>query len=123
MLGVTFGDNKTLALAARNSIPANVQMLLSGHQHTFQVLSYVDDLPVQVVSGYGGAELHKFAPSNPAGMVINGEQVKAGRGTPGTFGFAMLERGEGGDWLVNDYNVHSQLLVRCLVQGRNLTCN
>jgi hypothetical protein len=124
MLGFTFGDNKTLALAARNTIPANVQMLLSGHQHTFQALSYVNDLPVQIVSGHGGAELHKLAPTNPAGLVINGEQIKAGRGTPGTFGFAMLERGhESGDWVVNDYNVHGQLLVSCRVQWRNLTCN
>jgi hypothetical protein len=124
MLGLTFGDNKTLALAARNSIPANVQMFLSGHQHTFQVLSYVDDLPVQIVSGHGGAELHKFAPTNPAGMVINGEQIRDGRGTPGTFGFAMLERpADSGDWIVNDYNVHGQLLVRCRIHWRNLACN
>jgi hypothetical protein len=31
------GDNKTLALAAKGNIPGNVQLMLNGHQHKFEV--------------------------------------------------------------------------------------
>jgi hypothetical protein len=121
ILGVAFGDNKTLAQAAKGVIPANVEALLSGHQHTFQVLSYVEDLPLQIVSGHGGAELHRLAPSDPAGLVINGVHVKAGLGTPGRFGFAMLERNSNG-WTIINYSTSGEVLASCRFQARALSC-
>ena len=40
LFGYVEGDNKTLALAARTALPANVQALLSGHIHSFMALGY-----------------------------------------------------------------------------------
>ena len=54
LLGHFLGDNKTLAAAATGVIPSNVMLILSGHHHLFQALTYEFDLPVQVVAGNGG---------------------------------------------------------------------
>ena len=114
-------DNRTLALAARGAIAPNVQAILSGHQHTFSVMSYVEDLPLQIVSGNGGDDLDLTAPANPVGMVINGVTVNAGRGVPGRFGFSMLERDDEG-WSVTDYDIHGTPLARCRLRGRAVAC-
>ena len=121
-LGFTLGDNKTLAAAAQGSLPANVQTLLSGHIHTFQVLSYESDLPVQIVSGHGGDELHSTAPSDPTGLTINGVKVKRGFGASGVFGFVMLERA-GEDWRIVNHDIGGKPLAACLMRGRALVCD
>ncbi len=122
VFGFIIGDNKTLELAARDAIPANVDLLLSGHIHTFQILGYREDLPIQIVSGHGGDELHRSAPGNPVGTVIGGVTVAAGHGTPGIFGFAMLEREDGG-WRVTDYDIAARALLVCHTRARKLSCD
>ncbi len=120
------GDNKTLALAARDVIPANVQALISGHQHTFQVVAYEDDLPVQIVSGHGGDELAFWAPPNPAGLSINGVKVKSGMGKAGIFGFSLLQRDPKDPnalWAITDYTVTGEALGRCVLDGRKAECH
>ncbi len=115
------GDNKTLALAAKDSLSKNVQAILSGHQHTFSVLTYDADLPIQIVSGHGGDNLDVTAPRNPIGMKINGLTVTGGIGVPGVFGFSMLERGDSG-WSITDYDVHGAKLAKCALIGRKADC-
>lgn len=120
-LGFVLGDNKTLAAAARETLPANVQALLSGHIHTFQALSYEQDLPVQIVSGHGGDELHTSAPANPTGLEIDGVKVRYGIGRPGVFGFVLLERA-GGDWRMTNHDMAGKILDTCRIEGRALGC-
>ena len=72
------GDNKTLALAAKGNIPANVQLMLNGHQHKFEVDGYEEDIPVAIIAGHGGDLLSPQAPTNPVGLVVNGMHIKAG---------------------------------------------
>lgn len=115
------GDNKTLALAARNATPPNVQAILSGHQHVFQIVSYVEDFPAQIVVGNSGDMLLLNAPAEFDGLVIDGVTVERGRGVPGVFGFAMLERGAD-EWLVTDYDIHGKVMARCRLRGRKVEC-
>jgi hypothetical protein len=117
----TEGDNKTLVEAARNSVSANVQAILSGHLHTFQVASYVQDFPAQIVAGHGG-NLDQSAPAKFDGLVINGVTVETGRSTPAVFGFAMMER-SADEWLITNYDVHGTPLARCRLRGRKLACD
>jgi hypothetical protein len=102
VFGFIVGDNKTLAEAARDDIPANVDMLLSGHIHTFQILSYKEDLPT--------------------GMIINGVTVESGRGTPGVFGFVVLDREPGG-WKATNYDMSANVLTLCHLKGRKMACD
>lgn len=119
--GQTVGDNKTLAEAARNPLPANVQAILSGHLHMFQAVSYVDDYPAQFVVGNGGDTLDPYPPVKFDGLAINGVTVERGRSVPVAFGFATFERGDG-EWLVTDYDVHGKPLARCHLRGRKVEC-
>ena len=121
IFGYVEGDNKTLALAARASLPANVQAILSGHIHTFAAMDYVEDLPLQIISGHGGDELHPFAPASFAGLKINGVTVKSGIGAPGMFGFAMLEKNAAG-WTLTNYDFSGNAQASCKIQGRALAC-
>lgn len=116
----TEGDNKTLVEAARDAIPPNVQAILSGHLHTFQVASYVQDYPAQIVAGHGG-NLDSSAPKDFDGLVINGVAVEIGRSTPAVFGFAVMERGAD-EWLITNYDVHGMALAKCHLRGRKLAC-
>ena len=125
--GVFTGDNKTLAVAARHSIGPNVQMMLSGHHHTFEIMSYVQDLPVQVVSGHGGDDLSPIAPTTVKGIKMEDVEVKDGIGRPKVFGFSMMERNEadpsGKSWKLTGYDTHGQVIGACAIEGRNLRCD
>ena len=119
------GDNKTLALAAKDNIPENVQAFLSGHQHKFEVDAYQQDLPVQIVSGHGGDDLSPDAPANPVGITVNGMTIVAGFAKPRTFGFSLLERDPSdrlGMWTITDYDTLGRSLGRCRIEGRSVDC-
>lgn len=124
--GLPFGDNKTLALAARDAMPEQVQLSLSGHHHIFQVLSYVENLPAQIVVGHGGDYLNIGRSGDPAGWVINGVTVRSGLHHTGKFGFAMLEPAASetapDGWQITNYDQTGQPLQRCHVAGRTATC-
>lgn len=121
IFGYVEGDNKTLALAARHSLPANVQAILSGHIHAFAAMDYAEDLPLQIISGHGGDTLHPFAPASFAGLKINGVTVKSGIGAPGMFGFAMLEKKAEG-WMLTNYDFSGKAQASCKIHGRALVC-
>ncbi len=119
------GDNKTLALAAKGNIPANVQLMLNGHQHKFEVDGYEEDIPVAIIAGHGGDLLSPQAPTNPVGLVVNGMHIKAGFAKPRTFGFSMLERtpeAAPDQWTITDYDTRGQPIGECRIEGRSVDC-
>ena len=122
-LGFVAGQNKTLAQASQNAMPARVAAILSGHIHTFQALGY-QDLPVQLVSGHSGAELHWTAPDHVRGLVIEGATVVSGTGRSGVHGFVTLTReGAGGeDWRVANRDFSGKALDECRMTKRELAC-
>ncbi len=120
------GDSKTLAAAARGSVPANVQAFISGHIHTFQAMQYVEDLPLQIISGQGGDDLERHAAETVKGLQINGVTVKDGIARPHVFGFSILERAGSdatGAWTLTAYDVHAQPIASCRILGRTLRCD
>ena len=124
--GPQTGDNRTLAASARSSLAPNVEMLLSGHHHTFEVMTYGPELPIQVVSGHGGDDLAKNAREVVKGLEINGVTVTGGIGRPHIFGFSMLERvrddTSGLRWVLTGYDTHGRAIGRCEIAGREADC-
>ena len=119
--GLAFGDNKTLAAAAATALPSQVQLILSGHHHIFQVLSYVQDLPLQIVAGHGGNTLNLGQSADPAGWIINGVTVRAGTHRTGQFGFSMLELQSDG-WVVTNFDQDGRSVEYCGLAGRQAAC-
>jgi hypothetical protein len=120
------GDNKTLALAAEPGLPENVQAIFSGHHHVLEVLTYAAPLPPQFVSGHGGDDLSRGVPTQSDGMLINGVQVRHGVARTGSFGYSLLERnGTGVDagWSFSGFDYAGHQLLKCSLQGRNVSCN
>jgi hypothetical protein len=119
--GESIGDNKTLADAARAGLPDNVQAILSGHLHVFQIASYREPLPAQLVVGNGGDALDRYVPTTFDGLRIGAVTAERGRSVPDMFGFATLERGEA-EWRVTARDVGGNPLLRCSLRGREIAC-
>jgi len=119
--GVSVGDNKTLVEAARGVLAPNIEVMLSGHLHLFEALSFKQDLPAQIVAGSGGDMLDTM-PKTLLGLTVGDATVETGRGVAGVYGFALMERGEN-EWRLSEYDLHDQALVRCALRGRKLVCD
>jgi hypothetical protein len=69
--------NQTLQYAnARSPLPENVELILSGHMHRFQVVSFAGNHPQQLIVGNSGVELAKSHPKKPKELTIDGETAQ-----------------------------------------------
>jgi hypothetical protein len=94
-MGIPIGGNLPLITAAgAGLIPGNVELMLSGHLHTFEAINYYGKVPPQIVAGNGGDAL-LVTPKNLKGTIFQGHSgvsVKDGLSVGG-FGFLLLTRG------------------------------
>jgi hypothetical protein len=110
--------NATLqaALAAWNGKPpSGISVVLSGHIHAAEVLSFSDKRAPQFVFGTGGTLLAGKIKSNLSGETIGGTRVSYGR-SDHRFGFAMLEP------LASNWSVGTKLFG-CTVRPGEIACN
>ena len=119
--GLPYGNNKTLAAAARDSMPKRVQAMFTGHHHLFQVLNYREDLPAQITIGHGGDYLNACRSSDPAGMVINGVTVDSGLNEVGQFGYAMIQQANR-SWVITNYDADGRPRHHCGLKNRKVSC-
>jgi hypothetical protein len=110
-LGIPVGGNLTLIEGARINaakggpmIPHTVELMLSGHIHTFESINYQGDVPPQIVAGNGGDNLNE-TPENLRGAQFLGHSgVTVADGlSVGGFGFLLMTRAEGG-WTIDLYD-------------------
>jgi hypothetical protein len=124
-LGIPAGGNQTLIAAiGGNGIPSPVELMLSGHIHSFEAINYGDSdhVPPQIVAGFGGDAL-VVTPPNLKGAIFQGDSgvhVKDGLSLPG-FGFLLLTKNAQG-WAVDVYDVHGAIERRCLFQAGRVDC-
>jgi hypothetical protein len=117
-LDIPVGGNRTLIAAAGKSlIPPTVQLMLSGHIHTFEAINYQRRVPPQIVAGNGGDELH-HAPRDLRGSIFQGRSgvmVKDGLSVGG-FGFLLFVRdtpSNGSAWTVELYKPDGTMEGTC----------
>jgi Calcineurin-like phosphoesterase len=110
-LGIPIGGNLGLMDAARIAsqhggppIASNVELMLSGHIHSFEALNYTQDVPPQIVAGNGGDDL-LITPKNLRGTQFLGHSgVTVADGlSVGGFGFLLMTRAENG-WTIDLYD-------------------
>jgi hypothetical protein len=110
-LGIPIGGNLQLIDAVRIAslhgepmIAPTVELMLSGHIHTFEVINYTKGVPPQIVAGNGGDNLD-VTPTNLRGAQFLGHSgVTVADGlSVGGFGFLLMTRAEGG-WTIDLYD-------------------
>ncbi|MEM9291034.1 MAG: metallophosphoesterase [Acidobacteriota bacterium] len=108
--------NQTLQQAIRQSpggkLPSPVQLVLSGHMHRFEAVTFQDQAhPPQVVIGNSGVQLEAYPPAgehqvqvadNAAHLLATAAEVSTGTGaeskTQGAFGYLEVTLAEDGSW-------------------------
>lgn len=110
-LGIPIGGNLQLIDATRIAsqrgaplIAPSVELMLSGHIHTFEAINYTKGVPPQIVAGNGGDNLD-VTPLNLRGAQFLGHSgVTVADGlSVGGFGFLLMTRSEGG-WTIDLYD-------------------
>jgi hypothetical protein len=110
-LGIPIGGNFTLIDATRIAaqrngplIAPNVELMLSGHIHTFEAINFTKGVPPQIVAGNGGDDL-LITPKNLRGTQFLGHSgVTVADGlSVGGFGFLLMTRAANG-WTIDLYD-------------------
>ena len=111
--------NDTLqgALAAMpgRAFPGNVTLVVSGHMHRFQAMSFGGGRPPQIIAGTGGVALSKSFPkqhkTDPFSMTVAGAPA-TGVGLS-EFGLLRFELGKDGVWTAKLKDPNDKTLAEC----------
>jgi hypothetical protein len=110
--------NLTEQAALRGHIPANLDLVLSGHLHDFLAYEFGPERPAQLIVGDAGAALYEAV--NPTGAEIDGMPIRRGVALE-RFGYFVMERSAIG-WDGTLFGVDDAVLARCRIAGRSLDC-
>jgi len=113
-------DNDIQQSAIGRDLPASVRMIVSGHVHIFEALSFSPARPPQLVVGTGGDNLEDLPPQRSAGVAINGTRVSHGL-VFARFGYTVWDKDDAG-WKGRAFDDNGRVLARCTLEGRNLRC-
>jgi hypothetical protein len=115
-----FIDQLTLQQASGNRFPPGFELLVGGHVHLFQALSFGPGRPPQLVAGNGGTLLDPPVTTPLTGLEMAGQPV-----TDGTmldqFGFVAMQRAPGG-WTLAVKGPDGAVLENCKLAGGELLC-
>jgi hypothetical protein len=103
----------TLQEAWQRAAPKGISLVLSGHVHLFELLSFDCDRPVQLVAGDGGTNMAAPLQDTMKGIAVQGATVVASE-SQRQFGYTMLTR-NGSSWRLTLKNRSRDALLRCLV--------
>jgi hypothetical protein len=105
-------------VAIRGRIPANLDLVLSGHLHDFLAYEFGPERPAQLIVGNGGASLYEV--ESPSGAEIDGMPIHRGLALE-RFGYFVMERSDSG-WDGTLYGPDDAILARCRIAGREIDC-
>jgi hypothetical protein len=105
-------------VAIRGRIPANLDLVLSGHLHDFLAYEFGPARPAQLIVGNGGASLYEV--ESPSGAEIDGMPIHRGLALK-RFGYFVMERSDSG-WDGTLYAPDDAVLARCRIAGREIDC-
>jgi hypothetical protein len=99
--------------------PQGIDLIVSGHTHISQMLSFGAGRPAQVVAGTGGTFLSDPIPEHVDGTLIRGIAVAASE-IKRDFGFALFTRA-GAGWNLTVKNPQGATVAAGRIDGRHLT--
>jgi len=105
--------------------PPNVQTLIAGHNHLFEMVSFVSSHPTQLISGNGGAWADAALPSPlpPGALVAPGTVIETIASTS-RYGFMVLEKDPDKSdlWRVEARDVYGELMTICILRDGKTKC-
>jgi hypothetical protein len=99
------------------------ELALHGHVHLFEALSFEEQLPATIVVGNSSSATEGALPTalQDRHMPYPDTTIKHYASRSG-FGFAVLEREEGGGWRLDEFDANGRLILTCPLKGRELSC-
>ena len=113
--------NATEQAAIRDLVPANLDMVLSGHVHDFTSYEFGPERPAQLVVGEGGDANDAITQPVKPGLAIDGMSIRRAFAMP-DYGYLVLHR-TGQGWTGTVYAITDQVLAHCRLHGRDLSCH
>lgn len=113
--------NATEQAAIRGIVPANLDMVLSGHMHDFTGYEFGPERPSQLVVGEGGDANDAITQPVKPGIPIDGMSIRRALAIA-DYGYVVLHRTNQG-WTGTAYAITDQVLAHCRLHGRDLTCH
>ena len=108
----------------KNKPPAGIELVLSGHIHLWEALSFEDGRSPQFVLGAGGTELAHKLPKDKhlRGHRIGGTRIAAIT-SDDDFGYTLFVPKDGGQWDATFYDTTGQPKIACTVTASEIDCN
>ncbi|MCC6868952.1 MAG: metallophosphoesterase, partial [Burkholderiales bacterium] len=102
--------------------PANVDLVLSGHNHLFEIVTFSTPHAPQFITGNGGtARDDPFpVPFPPSAQPAPGAVVAEIVSSTG-FGFMTMDRDAAG-WIARAWDYDGKLMTTCTLAGRRIAC-
>ena len=125
LFGGDAGLIQTFGAIQPRLLPANVEVLLSGHVHLWEQVSFSSDHPTQFVSGFAGTaeDIVPLPASVPAGTTpAPGAVVESMSSWIDGFGFMTMERRGPDRWEVVVHDRDGRERNTCTVEGRRSRC-
>ncbi|KXS33351.1 MAG: Uncharacterized protein AWT59_0513 [Candidatus Gallionella acididurans] len=106
-------------------MPPRIDVLLSGHVHMWQQLSFSSPHPTQFVAGFSGT-MEDLVPLParlpPAATPAPGAVVEQHDSWVGGFGFMTMQRKGPGQWQVKVWDSAGRQINTCSIYGRRSSC-
>lgn len=115
-----YGSSQTYAAAAGDSLPEALQVVLSGHIHLFESLTFTNGGPGQLVIGNSGTILDRKVPEDLAGMAAAERTIAEGLALH-AYGSFLMERTADG-WTGRVIGEAGKTLATCAVVPGPLAC-
>jgi hypothetical protein len=106
-------------------LPSGVGVVLSGHVHLWEQLSFASDQPSQFIAGFSGTQEDTVPMPRvlPAGAApAPGAVVEAFSSWMRGFGYMTLERRAAEHWDVKVWDLAGRIVNRCRIDGRKSRC-
>jgi predicted phosphodiesterase len=115
-----YGSSQTYAAAAGDSLPEALQVVLSGHIHLFESLTFTNGGPGQLVIGNSGTILDRKLPEDLAGTATAERTVAEGLALHAFGSFLMERTGDG--WTGRVIGEAGKTLATCAIVPGPLAC-
>jgi hypothetical protein len=100
--------------AWEKSPPKGIDLIVSGHTHLFELLSFDQGRPTQLVAGDGGTDMAMPLPAKISGLKLRGATLLSGQDAH-EFGYTAFTRGVGG-WNLALTNIAGRVLESAILK-------